>query len=52
MPWTADDMKKKGAKDAAKAARIANAILRETGNEGLAIRVALARANIPAEVRR
>jgi len=51
MPWTAQDMVRKGAKDGPKAAAIANAVLKrckEDGGrdcEGLAIKVALARTN-------
>lgn len=45
MPWTAKTFKdrhnkKLSAKEAAKAARIANAILEETGDEGKAISIA------------
>jgi len=48
-PWTGSSFKKKHNKKltpakAKKAAKQANAILRETGNEGLAIRVANANA--------
>lgn len=48
MPWTAASFRKKHNKrltlaQARKAARIANAILEETGNEALAIRTANAR---------
>ena len=53
MPWTADDMRKKGAKRPAKAASIANAVrarcLKDGGSEKkcdrLAITVALAKTN-------
>jgi uncharacterized protein YdaT len=49
MPWTAQTFrarhnKRLGKKQAAKAARQANAILRETGDEGKAIRIANANA--------
>ncbi len=45
-PWTADDMRRKGARDnPARAAEIANAILRGGGSEGVAIATALARTN-------
>ena len=55
MPWTAEDMKAKGAKRPADAARIANAVrercLSEGGDEkycdGFAIRVALGKTNKP-----
>jgi len=53
MPWTADDMVKKGANDGAKAASIANAILNDclakSGKdcERIAIATALARVNHP-----
>lgn len=53
MPWTAEQMTAKGAKDGAKAARIANAVLkrcRAKGGkdcEGMAIRIALGRTNHP-----
>lgn len=41
-------MKRKGCRgDCVKAASIANAVLARTGDEGLAIRTALARANTP-----
>lgn len=48
MPWTAQSFKKhnkhlKG-KKASLASRIANAVLKKTGDEGLAIRIANARA--------
>jgi len=51
MPWTAEDMVKKGAKDGAKAAKIANAILKSCTADGgkdcerIAIATALARVN-------
>ena len=51
MPWTHEDMTRKGAKHGAKAAAIANAILREcqardgTDCERVAIATALARTN-------
>ena len=51
MPWTAADMKKKGAQNPAEAARIANTVLRRCQDEGgkdcegMAIRVALAQSN-------
>lgn len=56
MPWSAQDMTAKGAKDGAKAARIANAVLRRCleaastdrqrkNCEASAIRIALARTN-------
>ncbi|MDD4891254.1 MAG: hypothetical protein PHU85_15140 [Phycisphaerae bacterium] len=51
MPWTAEDMKKKGATEPVKAAAIANAILRDCQSRGgsncerLAIATALARTN-------
>ena len=38
-------MTKKGAKNGAKAAKIANAILAKTGDEGKAIRIALFQVN-------
>jgi uncharacterized protein YdaT len=49
MPWSANSFqskhnKKLGKSKAGKAARIANAILRRTGDEGLAIATANARA--------
>lgn len=49
MPWTADSFKKKHNKKlspskAKKAASIANAILKKTGDEGKAIRIANAKA--------
>jgi len=45
MPWTATSFRRKHNKrltlsQAKRAAKIANEILRETGNEGLAVRVA------------
>jgi uncharacterized protein YdaT len=45
MPWTGSSFKKKhnkklSSKQASKAAEIANAILRETGDEAKAIRIA------------
>ena len=47
MPWTGQTFKKHNKKlstgQAKKAARIANAILKDTGDEGLAIRTANAR---------
>lgn len=53
MPWTAEDMKAKGAKDPAKAAEIANAVLADCRNGGkteehceqMAIVIALANVN-------
>ena len=46
MPWTAEDMKRKGVRrKAAVAARMANAILEKTGDEGKAIRIAMKYAN-------
>ena len=48
MPWNAQQMIRKGAKrGAGKAARMANAILAESGNEGMAIAMALKHANKP-----
>ena len=55
MPWTADDMRRKGAKRPEQAARIANAIrsrcLSDGGSESacdrIAIATALARTNKP-----
>jgi len=51
MPWTAKEFKKKHNKkltdaQARKAALIANAVLKQTGDEGKAIRIANARAKI------
>jgi uncharacterized protein YdaT len=51
MPWDAESFRKKHNKDltdkqAKKAAQIANSILEKTGDEGLAIRVASARAKL------
>jgi uncharacterized protein YdaT len=45
MPWNASNFKLKHNKKltpvkAAKAAKVANAVLKDTGNEGLAVRVA------------
>jgi len=51
MPWTAEQMKAKGAKDGAAAAEIANAVLKRCQDEGgkdcegMAIRIALAKVN-------
>lgn len=46
MPWDSADMKAKGARrKAIAAARMANAIREKTGDEGKAIRIALAYAN-------
>ncbi|HUX16655.1 MAG TPA: hypothetical protein VMW52_09300 [Phycisphaerae bacterium] len=54
MPWSAADMKAKGAHDGAKAAAIANAVLERCRSRGgpdagrceeLAIRIALAKTN-------
>lgn len=51
MPWTADDMRRKGARDGDKAARMANAILESCRAKGgkdcerIAIATALARTN-------
>ncbi len=53
MPWTASEMTAKGAKDGAKAASIANAILKQCLADGgkncerIAIATALARVNHP-----
>jgi hypothetical protein len=48
MPWTDDSMKKKGAKRMyPKAAEMANAILRDSGDEGMAIATALKHVNKP-----
>ena len=45
-PWSADDMKAKGARRRfAAAARVANGVLKDTGDEGKALRIALAYAN-------
>ena len=51
MPWTPEDFRKKHNKNltdaqAKLAARIANAVLKETGDEARAIRVANARAKM------
>lgn len=51
MPWTADSFRKKHNQsltdsEAKVAARIANAILEETGDEARAIRIANARAKM------
>jgi hypothetical protein len=46
MPWTGRDMKKKGARRMfPQAAAQANAILRESGDEGMAIATALKAVN-------
>lgn len=49
MPWSAAEFKAKHGKhltndEAVKAAKIANAILRETGDEGKAIRIGLSKS--------
>ncbi len=54
MPWTAEEFRKKFNKDltdkqAKKAAQIANGILKETGNEALAIKTANARIKLSRE---
>lgn len=53
MPWNAKSFKEKHnhklePKQAAKAAKVANAVLESTGNEGLAIAVANKQAKRPA----
>jgi hypothetical protein len=48
MPWNAKDMKKKGAKRMfPQAAAQANAILRESGDEGMALATAMKHVNKP-----
>jgi len=54
MPWTGESFrarhnKKLSPRRAVKAAGIANAILRDTGDEALAIRTANARVRSPAD---
>jgi len=52
-PWTKENMLKKGARrKPGKAAAIANAILRRSGNEGMAIATALKKVNKPKAKRR
>ena len=53
MPWTPQNMIKKGAKgNAAMAARMANHILAASGNEGMAIATALKKVNHPKAKRK
>ena len=52
-PWAPMDMKKKGAKRLySKAAAQANAILRESGDEGMAIATAMKQVNHPGAKKR
>ena len=53
MPWTPQNMIKKGAKQMpGKAAEIANAILSRSGDEGMAIATALKKVNHPKAKRK
>ena len=58
MPWTAEEMKAKGASDGERAAAIANAVLRECRANGgpncerLAIATALAKVNKHENIRK
>jgi uncharacterized protein YdaT len=52
MPWTAKSFKKHNRKATKKMADVANAVLRETGDEGKAIRIANAQGKRKRKRRR